>query len=108
MTTAIVHARRSWLPGLALLVAGGAAALSLVAITTDDVATTTAPRTPAPAEVPALKTSPADVPVYERMPAGWPATEVMRQAADPATQLMRRAGNSDCSNGPAHGPTAPC
>ena len=45
MTTAIVHHRRPWLPTLNLLLAGGAAALGVIAITFDDAGSTT----PAPA-----------------------------------------------------------
>ena len=36
MTTAIVDHRRPWLPAINLLLAGGAAVLAVVAITTDD------------------------------------------------------------------------
>ena len=41
MTTAIVHHRRPWLPALNLLLAGGAAVLGVVAITSDDVGSIT-------------------------------------------------------------------
>ena len=41
MTTAIVHHRRPWLPTLNLLLAGGAAVLGVIAITSDDVGSTT-------------------------------------------------------------------
>jgi hypothetical protein len=47
MTTAIVDHRRPWLPALNLLLAGGAAVLGLIAITSDDVGSIT----PAPAVV---------------------------------------------------------
>lgn len=46
MTTAIVDHRRPWLPALNLLLAGGAAVLAVIAITTDDVGST--PPAPAP------------------------------------------------------------
>ena len=41
MTTAIVHHRRPWLPALNLLLAGGAAVLGVIAITSDDVGSVT-------------------------------------------------------------------
>ena len=41
MTTAIVHPRRAWMPALNLLLAGGAAVLAVVAITSDDVGSST-------------------------------------------------------------------
>ena len=110
MTTAIVHRpRRNWLPALSLLLAGSATVLGVVAITSDDVGTTTPAQTPAPASATAQSRSHTDVPVYRRMPAGWPATEVMRQEAEararwqhdaelmpsgwPATQVMQQAAH---------------
>ena len=74
-TTAIRQPRRTWLPTLTLLVAGGAAALSVVAITSDDVGTTTPARTPTPVAAPAQPRPRTDVPDYELMPPGWPATD---------------------------------
>jgi hypothetical protein len=50
-TTAIVNHRRTWLPALNLLLAGGAAVLAVVAITSDDVGSTTRPRPSAVAPV---------------------------------------------------------
>ena len=41
MTTAIVHHRRPWWPALNLLLAGGAAVLGVIAITSDDVGSVT-------------------------------------------------------------------
>ena len=41
MTTAIVDHRRVWLPTLNLLLAGGAVVLGVIAITSDDVGSTT-------------------------------------------------------------------
>ena len=41
MTTAIVHPRRAWMPALNLVLAGGAVALGVIAITSDDVGSTT-------------------------------------------------------------------
>jgi hypothetical protein len=47
MNSAIVHHRRPLLPALNLLLAGGAALLAVIAITSDDVGSTTlAPATP--------------------------------------------------------------
>ena len=107
MTTALNHPHRDWLSRLTLLVAGGAAALSVVAITSDDVGTTAPAPTPAPVSASAHNGAPVNVPVYERMPSGWPATEVMRRQAEaqdrwrhdaelmppgwPATEIMRQA-----------------
>ena len=45
MTTALVHHRRPWLPAINLLLAGGAAVLAVIAITTNDVGS----NSPAPA-----------------------------------------------------------
>ncbi len=42
MTIAIVHRNRPWLPTLNLLLAGGAAVLGVIAITSDDVGSATA------------------------------------------------------------------
>lgn len=47
MTTAIVDHRRTWLPALNLLLGGGAAVLAVIAITTDDVGSTTRASLPA-------------------------------------------------------------
>ena len=58
MTTAIVGHRRPWLPTLNLLLAGGAAVLGVIAITSDDVGSTTP--TPVPAS-PVVAASPADL-----------------------------------------------
>ena len=41
MTTAIVHHRRPWLPTLNLLLASGAVVLGVIAITSDDLGSTT-------------------------------------------------------------------
>jgi hypothetical protein len=41
VTTAIVRHRRHWMPTLNLLLAGGAAVLGVIAITSDDVGSTT-------------------------------------------------------------------
>lgn len=87
MTTATVHPRRNWPPTIAFLIAGGAVALSVVALTADDVGTTTPVRTPAPADTVAA----LNVPVHERMPTGWPATEIMRRHVETEAQSRRDA-----------------
>jgi hypothetical protein len=93
MTTAMIHPRRSWMPAFSLALAGGATVLSLVAITSDDVGSTTG-ATPAPVVVrapegwggtEAQRQWVPDLSVTERMPAGWPATEVMRRDAETHT-----------------------
>jgi hypothetical protein len=66
MTTAIVQPRRSWLPTLNLLLAGGAAVLGVIAITSDDVSSTT----PAPAPQPVVVGPAADDPSVDRLVIG--------------------------------------
>jgi len=89
MTTAIIPPRRSWLPAFTLAVAGGAVVLSLVAITSDDVGSPTAARTPTQVLVrapegwgatEAQRQSRLDVPTIVQAPEGWGAAEAQRQS----------------------------
>jgi hypothetical protein len=66
MTTAIVQPRRSWLPALNLVLAGGAAVLGVIAITSDDVSSIT----PAPAPQPVVVVPAADEPSVGRLVIG--------------------------------------
>jgi hypothetical protein len=94
MTADIGHLRRTWLPALNLILAGGAAALGVIAIVSDDVGST-APQ-PAPAAV-----APADG-------SGIDDIDLRHDKIELSPTGGSGGPVDDCSNGPAHGPPVPC